>query len=562
MADSQWWQQAVVYQIYPRSFQDSNGDGIGDLVGITQRLDYLKQLGVDVLWLNPIYRSPGVDNGYDISDYEDINPEFGTMADFERLLTQAHQRGLKIMMDMVVNHSSDQHPWFIESAKSRDNPYSGYYIWRDPVDGHAPTNWGSFFSGSAWTYVPARKQYYLHSFAVEQPDLNWENSDLRQAIYDMMSGWVAKGVDGFRLDVINLISKPTGFVDGQPNPGEPYADIGPIIANGHRLSEFLQALNTNVFAGHDLITVGETPAATIADAQQSAGLTTHELNMVFEFEHMGLDGNPDPAMGKWDDQPVKLVDLKQSLSKWQTGLQGMAWNSLYWNNHDQPRIVSRFGNDSPQYREKSAMMLATMLHGLQGTPYLYEGEEIGMTNANFTQLSDYQDLESLNAYHHLVDEEQRVPAAKMMTYLAKMSRDNARTPMQWDASINAGFTTGQPWLAVNANYTNINVEQALAQPKSVFTYYQRLIRLRHDVPIFTTGAYQLLDADDDAVYAYLRVTGDQRLLVVCNFTDQVQQRDYADLPTDAALLISNYEDDQRAVLRPYEAKIYEFTTEN
>jgi len=558
MATMQWWQKAVVYQVYPRSFQDSNGDGIGDLPGITSRLDYIKQLGADVVWLNPIYQSPGVDNGYDISDYEAINPEFGTMADFDQLLAQLHQRGLKLMMDIVVNHTSNQHHWFIESAKSRDNPYADYYIWRDPVDGHAPTNWGSFFSGSTWTYVPARQQYYLHSFAVEQPDLNWENPKLRQAVYDMMNFWVKKGVDGFRLDVINLISKPTDFVDGQPNPGEPYADVGPIIANGHRLSAFLQEMHAQVLAGADLITVGETPNATITDAQQSAGLTTNELNLVFEFEHMNLDGNPDPALGKWHDQPVSLVALKQSLSKWQTGLHGKAWNSLYWNNHDQPRVVSRFGNDDPKYRIVSAEMLATMLHGLQGTPYIYEGEEIGMTNAHFTQLSDYKDLESLNAYHHLVDEEHRLSGTQMLADLAHMSRDNARTPMQWDASLNAGFSTGTPWLPVNRNYPQLNVQQTLAAPNSIFAYYQQLIQLRHTNPILTTGDYQLLDADDGAVYAYLRTAGDQHLLVICNFTAHDQVRDYDQLPSDAQRLIGNYADDQGATLRPYEAKIYQF----
>ncbi|MFC6295622.1 alpha-glucosidase [Lactiplantibacillus daoliensis] len=555
---TQWWQKAVVYQVYPRSFQDSNGDGIGDLPGVTSRLDYIKKLGADVIWLNPIYRSPGVDNGYDISDYYDINPEFGTMADFDKLLAGAHKRGLKIMMDIVVNHSSIENKWFKESAKSKDNPYSDYYIWRDPVDGHAPNNWGGFFGGSVWEYVESRQQYYLHSFAVEQADLNWENPKLRQAVYDMMNFWVEKGVDGFRLDVINLISKPASFADGQPNPGEPYADIGPIIANGPRLSEFLQEMHAKVLAGHDLITVGESPAATVADAQQSAGLKTNELNMVFEFEHMGLDGNPAPELGKWNDQPVKLVDLKQSLTKWQTGLHGTAWNSLYWDNHDQPRIVSRFGNDHPAYRERSAKMLATLLHFLQGTPYIYEGEELAMTSAHFTKLSDYQDLESLNAYHHFVDEEQRVPAATMLAYLAHISRDNARTPMQWDASLNAGFSTGTPWLAVNKNYPEINAKQTLAQSDSVFNYYQRLIELRHTLPVITDGDYQLLAADDAEVYAYLRQDKAETLLVICNFTEKSQTRHFDQLPTDAKLLISNYADDAGDELRPYEAKVYQF----
>lgn len=551
-----WWQSAVVYQIYPRSFQDSNGDGIGDLPGITQRLNYVKRLGADVIWLNPIYRSPGVDNGYDISDYYDINPEFGTMADFDQLLATAHEKGLKIMMDIVVNHSSNQNKWFKESAKSRDNAYSDYYIWRDPVDGHAPNNWGGFFGGSVWEYVESRQQYYLHSFAVEQPDLNWENPKLRQAVYDMMNFWVNKGVDGFRLDVINLISKPASFADGQPNDGEPYADIGPIIANGPRLNEYLQEMNKQVFAGHDLITVGETPNATVSDAQRLAGLNEHELNMVFEFEHMGLDGNPNPQLGKWNDQPVKLVDLKQSMTKWQNGLHGTAWNSLYWNNHDQPRIVSRFGDERPAYRQRSAKMLATLLHFLQGTPYIYEGEELGMTNAHFTKLSDYQDLESINAYHHFVDEEGVLSADTMLRYLANCSRDNARTPMQWNGALNAGFSTAKPWLPVNSNHNHINAEAAQVTPNSTFSYYQHLIKLRHQLPVITTGKYQLLLADDTSVYAYTRQTDDQTLLVICNFTPETQTRHFEQLPADARLLISNYDDDHGDTLRAYEAKVY------
>lgn len=555
----QWWQKAVVYQVYPRSFQDSNGDGIGDLPGITQRLGYLKALGVDVVWLNPIYRSPGVDNGYDISDYYDINPEFGTMTDFDKLLATAHAKGLKIMMDIVVNHSSDQNPWFIESAKSQDNPYADYYIWRDPVDGHAPNNWGGIFGGSAWQYVASRQQYYLHSFAVEQPDLNWENPKLRRAVYDMMNFWVKKGVDGFRLDVINMISKPESFESIPAAEGEPYVSIGQFVSNGPRLNEFLQEMHDQVFTGHQLITVGETPGTTVDDARQYAGLNRGELNMVFEFEHMNLDGNLAlPQLGKWSDRRVRLLDLKQSLSKWQVGLHGQAWNSLYWNNHDQPRIVSRFGDERPVYRQRSAKMLATMLHFLQGTPYIYEGEELGMTNAHFTALSDYQDLDALNSYHHFVDEEHVVPAATMLDYLAHMSRDNARTPMQWDTSLNAGFSTGTPWLQVNPNYEKINAQAAQTTPDSVFGYYQRLIKLRHQLPIITTGNYQLLKADDPDVYAYLRTAGTERLLVICNFTAATQTRHFSQLPATAKLLISNYADDQGDALRAYEAKVYQF----
>lgn len=554
----QWWQSAVVYQIYPRSFQDSNGDGIGDLPGITQRLDYVKQLGADVIWLNPIYRSPGVDNGYDISDYYDIDPKFGTMADFDALLTAAHAKGLKLMMDIVVNHSSDQNAWFKESASSRDNPYADYYIWRDPVDGHAPTNWGALFGGSAWEYVASRQQYYLHSFAVEQPDLNWESLRLRQAVYDMMNFWVARGVDGFRLDVINSISKPTVFVDGPVADGEPYASIGAIEANGPRLHEFLQEMYAQVFAGRALMTVGETPGASVTDAQQLAGRNSHELNMVFQFEHVSLDGNPDPRFGKWNDQPVQLGALKHSLSKWQTGLHDQAWNSLYWNNHDQPRIVSRFGDDRPAYRTRSAKMLATLLHFMQGTPFIYQGEELGMTNAHLTRLDDYRDLESLNAYHHYVEVERATDAATMLAYLAHTSRDNARTPMQWQDAPHAGFTTGTPWLAVNPNYPRINAQRAQTTPGSVFHYYQRLVALRHQLPLIRTGRYHLLMPDDQSVYAYTRHDGHQTLLVICNFTAETQSRHFEQRPPAAPLLISNYDDDQGDVLRAYEAKVYLF----
>ncbi|MFB9768503.1 glycoside hydrolase family 13 protein [Lactiplantibacillus modestisalitolerans] len=555
---TQWWQSAVVYQVYPRSFQDSNGDGIGDLPGITRRLAYIKHLGADVVWLNPIYPSPGVDNGYDVSDYYEINPEFGTMADFEELLATAHLKKLKVMLDMVLNHSSDQHPWFVESARNRDNRYADYYIWRDPVDGHEPNNWGAEFGGSAWTYVASRKQYYLHSFAPEQPDFNWENPHLRRALYDMLNFWVAKGVDGFRFDVINMISKPQDFRTKRSTPAGRFDPIGQYVANGPRLNEFLQELNAQVLSGHQLITVGEMPGVTTTLACDYAGLHRRELNMVFEFEHMNLDGNADAALGKWSDQRVALPALKRCLSKWQTGLADRAWNSLYWNNHDQPRIVSRFGDERPVYRQRSAKMLATMLHFLQGTPYIYAGEELAMTNAHFTKLSDYQDLDSLNRYHQLVEQERRVSAATMLRYLGRQSRDNARTPMQWDASANAGFTTGTPWLKVNPNYLRINAQKAQTTPGSILSYYQRLIKLRHQLPVITTGNYRLLLAEDPAVYAYLRSNHQQHLLVICNFTAATQTRHFSELPATATLLISNYDDDRGDVLRAYEAKVYQF----
>lgn len=554
-----WWQNAVVYQIYPRSFQDSNADGIGDLPGIIHRLDYVQKLGVDIIWLNPIYRSPNVDNGYDISDYRAIDPVFGSLDDFKILLKEAHRRGLKIMMDLVVNHSSDEHRWFQESRRGKENPYRDYYIWRDPVDGHAPTNWGSYFSGPAWQYDEASGQYYLHLFASKQPDLNWENPDLRHSVYALMNWWADLGVDGFRMDVINLISKPAHYRDGQLAPGEKYANVEPIVANGHRVHEYLQEMHQAVMAKHDLVTVGETPAATVQDAQGYANLDQTELNMVFEFEHMGLDANPKPALGKWNDQQASLRDLRANLAKWQTALSGRAWNSLYWNNHDQPRVVSRFGDDRPEFRVRSAKMLATVLHLLQGTPYIFAGEEIGMTNAHFTDLTQYRDLETKNAYRQLVEETGVVDRATMLRYLAAHSRDNARTPMQWDSSTNAGFSSQTPWLAVNRNYPQVNVAAALADPDSIFYYYQKLIRLRHELPIITEGDFALWPANDqDAeVLAYTRKAGASTLLVVANFTATDQQREFT-IPATAKTLLANYHDQLQGVLRPYEARVYQY----
>lgn len=557
--DQYWWQNAVVYQIYPRSFQDSNDDGIGDLRGIISRLDYIKKLGVDIIWLNPIYKSPNVDNGYDISDYQAIHPDFGSLDDFQELLDKAHELGLKIMMDLVVNHSSDENKWFEESRKGPDNPYRDYYIWRDPVDGHAPTNWGSYFSGPAWQYDEQSGQYYLHLFATKQPDLNWENPKLRHSVYDIMNWWADKGVDGFRMDVINLISKPEKYVDGKLNDGEPYANVEPLVANGHRVHEFLQEMHQNVMDKHDLVTVGETPGATVDDAKQYANLSQTELNMVFQFEHVSLDGNANPAFGKWDDRHVTLSEIRSSLSNWQTKLGGKAWNSLYWNNHDQPRAVSRFGNDDSKYRVKSAKMLGTMLHFMQGTPYIYEGEEIGMTNAHFQSLSDYQDLETINIFKQLVTDGKLIDAETMMKYIAFHSRDNARTPMQWNDSKNAGFSTHQPWLKVNVNYPDINVENALADPDSVFYYYQKLIKLRHELPVITNGKFGVLpgnDQDQD-VFVYTRKNNDTTLFIIINFSDKQLERHY-ELPDAKKIIISNYDDDKTDELRPYEAKVYQF----
>ncbi len=554
---SKWFQDSVVYQIYPRSFQDSNADGIGDLNGIKERLPYLQKLGVDVLWLNPIYQSPDVDNGYDIADYEAVQPVYGTMDDFNSLLKQVHEHGMKLLMDLVVNHTSDQHKWFLESKKSKDNPYADFYIWRDPVDGHEPNNWGSSFSGSAWTYVPERGQYYLHLFAKEQPDLNWENPDVRQHVYDIMRFWLDKGVNGFRMDVINLISKPKGLPDAPQEGGAAYGDSFAIVSDGHRLNEFLKEMNREVLSKYDVMTVGEMPDSTPEDAITYTNLDGSELNMVFQFQHVDLGGNPDKRLGKWYDQPVPLTELKAALSRWEEKLDGKAWNSLYWNNHDQPRTVSRFGSDDPKYRVLSAKMLGTTLHMMQGTPYVYEGEELGMTNVHFKDLSQYEDIESINAYQQLVDKEKAIVPQKMLKYLAYKSRDNARTPMQWDDKANAGFTDAkEPWYQLNPNYTKINAKEELQDDDSVFYYYQQLIKLRHDSELIRYGDYTLLDPKDEEVFAYQRHYQGQTLLVISNFTAQTIKRDYK---TDGSLVIANYPDDQGDTLRPYETKVYQYT---
>ncbi|WP_031546634.1 alpha-glucosidase, partial [Lacticaseibacillus rhamnosus] len=535
-----WWKNAVIYQIYPASFQDSNNDGVGDLRGITERLDYIKKLGVDVLWLSPIYKSPQVDNGYDISDYQAINPTFGTMKDFDELLAKAHSLGLKIMMDLVVNHTSNEHHWFQESRKGKDNPYRDYYIWRDGKDGTAPNNWGSFFTGSAWKYDAQSNQYYLHLFAPEQPDLNWENPTVRHSVYDMMNWWADKGVDGFRMDVINYISKPEGLPDGKKGKQELYANPEPLVANGHHVHEFLREMNQTVLSKHNLISVGETPSVTVDEAEKYASLDNKELNMVFQFEHMGLDGNSNPALGRWADRKASLKDLRANLTKWQLALAGKAWNSLYWNNHDQPRVVSRFGDDTTEEnRVLSAKMLATMLHMQQGTPYIYEGEEIGMTNAYFSKIEDYVDIDSLNSYHQIVEEQHLVDKTTMMNYIKMHSRDNARTPMQWSDHENAGFSKHSPWEKMNPNFKTINVQQALGDPNSVFYYYQKLIKLRHTLPVITDGTYALIpgNSDDEEIYAFTRTNADTTLVVILNYTNKNLTRHY-DLPSHAKILIS------------------------
>ncbi|WP_407888718.1 glycoside hydrolase family 13 protein [Levilactobacillus sp. N40-8-2] len=557
MATTQWWKKAVVYQVYPRSFQDSNNDGIGDLPGLTQRLPYIKKLGADVIWLNPIYKSPDKDNGYDISDYRHIQAAYGTMAEFDHMLASAHQQGLKLLMDLVVNHTSDQHDWFQQSRQSKDNPYADYYIWRDSVDGHEPNNWGSYFSGSAWTFEPKRQQYYLHLFAPGQPDLNWENPKVRQDVYSIMKFWLDKGVDGFRMDVINLISKPAGLPDAPQAPGALYGNVEPLVSDGTKLNDYLKEMNAQVLSHYDVMTVGEMPSSTPEDAIAYTGFDAHELNMVFQFQHVTLAPNPDKRLGKWNDAPVKLTELKAALSRWQKALDGRGWNSLYWNNHDQPRTVSRFGNDAPEYRELSAKMLGTTLHMLQGTPYIYEGEELGETNGHYTSLDQYEDLESINAYHQSVDREKAIDGATMLKYLSHMSRDNARTPMQWDSTTNAGFSQAKPWFALNPNYTTINAAAEVGQPDSVFSYYQRLIALRHNSDLIIHGSYDEIDPHDDQVFAYRRHYQDQTLLVISNFTDQTVTRDYHQDQADQKL-IGNYADDLGTTLRPYETKVYRF----
>ena len=544
---NQWWKKSVVYQIYPRSFMDSNGDGIGDINGIVEKLDYLKELGVDVLWLSPVYKSPNDDNGYDISDYQDIMDDFGTMSDFDRMLQEAHKRGLKIMMDLVVNHTSDEHPWFVESRKSKDNPYRDYYIWKDPVNGKEPNNWGACFGGSVWEFDEHTGMYYLHLFSKKQPDLNWENEEVRHKIYDMMNWWCEKGIDGFRMDVISLLSKVQTFPDGECKGGL-YGDSDPYICSGPRIHEFLREMNKEVLSKYDLITVGETAGVTIEQAKKYANLDGSELNMVFQFEHAFLANGP---YGKWTDNPVPLLELKQVMSKWQTALEGKAWNSLYWDNHDQPRAVSRYGNDSSEFREISAKMLATCLHMMQGTPYIYQGEELGMTNIYFDSIDDYKDIECIDNYRELT-ESGLISKEDMIRYLGLRGRDNARTPMQWSDSPNAGFTVGTPWIKVNPNYKEINAESQISDKSSVFHYYKKLIQLRKEYDIIIDGHYNLLLPEDERIFAYERILGGQKLLVICNFTQEEAECTLANI-NEGTVLISNYENHKPHMMQPYEA---------
>lgn len=547
----QWWQRAVVYQIYPKSFQDSNGDGIGDLPGITSRLPYLAKLGVDVIWLSPVYASPMDDNGYDISDYRAIAPVFGTMEDFDVMLETAHSLGIKIVMDLVVNHSSDEHRWFQESRSSRDNPYRDYYYWRDPVDGHEPSNMGAVFGGSIWEWDEGTQQYYLHLFSKKQPDLNWENPRVRDEVYDLMDFWLAKGVDGFRMDVIGMIAKDTSFPSGEPGPTG-YSALWPLIQD-ERVHPWLQEMRERVLSHYDTMTVGECGGATVETARKYANLDGSELSMIFQFEHVGLTGSPE--RGKWTTDKPRLVDLKRVFDRWETGLEGTAWNSLYWDNHDQPRAVSRWANDAPKWRELSAKMLATCLHLMKGTPYVYQGEELGMTNYPFQDVSECDDLEAHDAYRMLT-QDCGCSHEEAMAALREICRDNARTPMQWDASAQGGFTTGNPWLPVNPNTDEVNAAAQVDDPTSVFAHYQGLIALRHASDLVVHGTFRMLENESSELFVYERVLGEQRMLVVCNFCDHEVPYQVPDEYVGAKQVAeaANYDTAPVAgIVRPYES---------
>lgn len=554
--NEKWWKNAVVYQIYPRSFKDSNGDGIGDLEGIYEKLDYLAELGIDVIWMSPVYKSPNDDNGYDISDYQDIMDDFGTMADFDRVLAKAHSLNIKIMMDLVVNHTSDEHKWFIESKKSKDNPYHDYYMWADPdKNGNPPNRWESCFSGSAWEYVESVGQFYLHSFSRKQPDLNWDNPKVREEVFKMMTWWCDKGIDGFRMDVISMISKYPGLPDG-PENGNGYT--GNTSCDGPNIHKYLREMNEKVLSKYRLITVGECPGVNAEQAKKYANIDGSELDMIFQFEHVSGSALKPCHHGKWDGEAMTMPELRANFTKWQKDLEGCAWNSLFLSNHDQPRCVSRFGNDSEQYRELSAKMLATMTHFQKGTPYVYQGEELGMTNAYMENIADYRDIESLNAYKELTTKE-NIPAKTVMGYIKAVGRDNARTPMQWDTSDNGGFTSGTPWLQVNKNYKTINAAAQVNDPDSVFAYYKKLIALRHTNEVMVNGVYDVLIPDHPQIYAYTRTLGDKQLLVLCNDSEKE-----VGVPTEIeekiagaqGILIQNYKDVKAGVLRPYEAVVY------
>ena len=534
--NEKWWKKAVVYQIYPKSFQDSDGDGIGDLQGIIKRLDYLETLGINAIWLSPVFKSPQADNGYDISDYRDIDPTFGSLDDMEELINEAKKHKIRIMMDLVLNHSSNEHRWFKEAKKSKDNPYHNYYIWRDGEEGMPPSDMKAVFGGSAWEYVPEIGQYYFHQFLPEQPDLNWENPKVRRAIYDMILWWMDKGVGGFRLDVIDQIAK-------EPDKR--------ITINGPRLQEYFKELSKETFQKGDLITVGEAWGADTERAKLYSNPDGSEFSMVFQFEHIGLDQKEGGE--KWDLAPLPFKKLKKIMARWQNELYNCGWNSLFWDNHDLPRIVSRWGNDR-EYRVESAKMLAILLHGMQGTPYIYQGEELGMTNVQY-DIEDYKDCEIINMYHERL--EKGYSKDEIMKSIYAKGRDNARTPMQWDDTENAGFTTGTPWIKVNDNYDKINARSQVDDPDSIFSCYRKLVQLRKDYPVFVDGKFTLLLEEDENIFAYSRKNEEKTMIVVCNFFDKEIPMPLAKECGDMEVLISNYKDtSDMSVLRPYEARMY------
>ncbi|KIL42994.1 alpha,alpha-phosphotrehalase [Jeotgalibacillus campisalis] len=556
----EWWKKAVVYQIYPKSFNDTTGNGVGDLNGITEKLDYLKKLGVDVLWLTPPYKSPQNDNGYDISDYFSIHDEYGTMKDFDRMLSEAHDRGIKIIMDIVINHTSTEHEWFVESRKSKDSEYRDFYIWKDAKeDGNPPTNWVSKFGGNAWKLDEESGQYYLHLFDVTQADLNWENEAVREKLYDMMNYWAEKGVDGFRLDVINLISKDQSFPDEDGD-----GDGRKFYTDGPKVHEYMHEMNREVFSKHDLLTVGEMSSTTIDHCIKYSNPEREELSMTFNFHHLKVDY---PNGEKWTVADFDFIKLKDILSTWQVGMnEGRGWNALFWCNHDQPRIVSRYGNDG-EYRVESAKMLASTIHMMQGTPYIYQGEEFGMTNPHFNTIKDYRDVESLNIYKQLIETEHS--NEEILAILKQKSRDNSRTPVQWNAEENGGFTTGTPWIPVADNYKEINAEAAVEDSQSVFYHYQKLNALRKEYDIITNGNYELLLADDPAIFAYTRNTDEEALLVINNFYENSvkfelpkETAQHFERFSDHKVLIGNYDDrngtPESYELRPYESIVFYF----
>lgn len=531
--EKKWWHSAVVYQVYPRSFMDSNGDGIGDLKGIISRLDYLADLGINAIWLGPVYKSPNDDNGYDISDYYQIMDEFGTMEDMDKLIEEADRRDIKIIMDLVANHTSDEHAWFVESRKSKDNPYRDYYVWRDPVDGDVPNTLGSNFSGTAWEFDESTGQYYLHLFSKKQPDLNWANENVRNDVYKFMNFWIDKGIGGFRMDVIELIAKL---------PDEM------IIPNGPKLHDYIREMNNKTFGDKDMLTVGECWCADVDIAKQYSNPDGSELSMVFQFEHIGLDQIP--GKDKWDLKELDTLELKKTLYKWQTAFHDDGWNSLFWNNHDLPRIVSRWGNDK-QYRVESAKMFGTLLHGMKGTPYIYQGEELGMTNIYFDNIEDYKDVESINMYNER--KEQGYSVEDIMHSLKVKGRDNARTPMQWDATENAGFTKGTPWIKVNPNYKEINVENQKNDPDSVLNYYKKLVKIRQENETIVYGEFEALLEESTEIFAYDRVLGEDRIRVICNFTQNNVDCELMDENIEKGKMIGNYKDVVVGKLRPYES---------